>query len=851
MQDPEKQLYSIHAPSQGHLPPPLPKGERPPKARQENNSSDGIYDIDFGGLALFDKDILLPPCYDDLFPTESENTRDERKEARSYTLVPDNIPKNHNKKALKGARMKRQNLEPIYSIGPDAVAGMYKPLPPGWERKFNPETGIPFFIDHNTFATQCQDPRPMPEFWEQRSKKDGHAYFIDHLAKKSFWEHPCSTELPTGWQQLYDSNDRMYYVDTLNPDSPPTRMKPMRHGKVKLNEETDALDANYEQIDDGSGPNAGAGHYAASTMREQMPGQGAPQNSAMYGQSIGLYGGNPDADVPFPEGPGPPGGMPLQHMQSVASSASGYGESLASTSTTFEANGGRKHCFLSHNWGPDQRGRKNEERVMRINDLLKSRGYNTWCDIDMQTSGAQLDDGAMASGIENSEVVLLFLTQAYMDSVARKDPTDSCLKEFNYAMAKRSGFILPIVMESQIANPRHWTGPVGFNFAEHHPVDMSSDYVDDGMESLIQMLERKLQQARTASFVAGVPSMTSTGTLPMGGVQDLQGSVYDRTSTASSMRGGQAAGQQSTYDRLGNAGRSDVARTGASMTSPPPGYQSQGGSSTYATASYPQHGMPGAKYTDPGPVSEDTYAEMGGNMDVVPQMRKLDEHGVPRRPTVSTEDFRDLRETARRAVNEVDHDQPVNVQHQRSSPDRGGPGRGYEAPNPHTGMVQPRTRGANGTYAHPNDHRGYEVANLHKGYEMADVHTGQTGTLPRQRRSSAAASEMPVYEPLPAQSKMEHKPLANWGGSNNPPPSRRRPGFPTQETVSQQPRAMGRGTSDIARGQSRHQTPPREVSQQAPYEPVGPGGPVPNPRPRPAPRRQYAVNHDAMAESDI
>ena len=36
--------------------------------------------------------------------------------------------------------------------------------------------------------------------------------------------------------------------------------------------------------------------------------------------------------------------------------------------------------FLSHNWGDDDLGRDNHERVVQINDLLVDAGYVTWCD---------------------------------------------------------------------------------------------------------------------------------------------------------------------------------------------------------------------------------------------------------------------------------------------------------------------------------------------------------------------------------------------------------------------------------------------------------------------------------------
>lgn len=37
--------------------------------------------------------------------------------------------------------------------------GEREPLPPGWEVKIDPQTGWPFFVDHNSRTTTWNDPR--------------------------------------------------------------------------------------------------------------------------------------------------------------------------------------------------------------------------------------------------------------------------------------------------------------------------------------------------------------------------------------------------------------------------------------------------------------------------------------------------------------------------------------------------------------------------------------------------------------------------------------------------------------------------------------------------------------------
>ena len=39
--------------------------------------------------------------------------------------------------------------------------------------------------------------------------------------------------------------------------------------------------------------------------------------------------------------------------------------------------------FLSHNWGTDEEGRDNHERVALINEALNKLGYCTWFDEEL------------------------------------------------------------------------------------------------------------------------------------------------------------------------------------------------------------------------------------------------------------------------------------------------------------------------------------------------------------------------------------------------------------------------------------------------------------------------------------
>ncbi|KAM5272491.1 BAG family molecular chaperone regulator 3 [Ctenodactylus gundi] len=52
---------------------------------------------------------------------------------------------------------------PVVQMASGNGAGDRDPLPPGWEIKIDPQTGWPFFVDHNSRTTTWNDPRVAPE----------------------------------------------------------------------------------------------------------------------------------------------------------------------------------------------------------------------------------------------------------------------------------------------------------------------------------------------------------------------------------------------------------------------------------------------------------------------------------------------------------------------------------------------------------------------------------------------------------------------------------------------------------------------------------------------------------------
>ena len=113
----------------------------------------------------------------------------------------------------------------------------------------------------------------------------------------------------------------------------------------------------------------------------------------------------------------------------------------------------RIKAFLSHDWGKDA---KNHADVARIANLLRASHVDVWLDVT-HLKGCILT--AMARGIDNADVVVVFVTRNYVEKVASGGPSDNVRREFTYAASHCPHKLLPIRFDAQL--PRTWGGPVG------------------------------------------------------------------------------------------------------------------------------------------------------------------------------------------------------------------------------------------------------------------------------------------------------------------------------------------------------------------------------------------------------
>ena len=141
----------------------------------------------------------------------------------------------------------------------------------------------------------------------------------------------------------------------------------------------------------------------------------------------------------------------------------------------------RTDVFLHHNWGDDDSGRDNHQRVDVIKNELKARGYKTWFDAEKMTGNI---DQKMAQGIAQTKGVIVFITQKYHEKVNDKNAGDNCQKEFMYASRKKTRLnVVAVVMETCMRDTSTWSGLVDFYLGGEMYVDMSGDFENKTFKS--------------------------------------------------------------------------------------------------------------------------------------------------------------------------------------------------------------------------------------------------------------------------------------------------------------------------------------------------------------------------------
>ena len=199
-------------------------------------------------------------------------------------------------------------------------------------------------------------------------------------------------------------------------------------------------------------------------------------------------------------------------MGCAGSTVKSTGNHHAITNLVPASAAGNQHkyeAFLSHDWGKDELGRNNHDRVKRIFQALKQRGLCLWFD-EVYMEG-DIDE-AMCKGIDESAIMIIFITKRYMQKVAGDDAGDNCKKEFNYAKQTRgSGRMLSVVMEPQCRDTNTWLGQVKMYMGSRLYVDFSEDAdFDTKVEMLKSTISAMLGGDETAATASATEPNANT-----------------------------------------------------------------------------------------------------------------------------------------------------------------------------------------------------------------------------------------------------------------------------------------------------------------------------------------------------
>ena len=151
----------------------------------------------------------------------------------------------------------------------------------------------------------------------------------------------------------------------------------------------------------------------------------------------------------------------------------------------------KRQLFFSHTWKYDNLNRNNHKRVYDLAKKLQQCGWSIWIDEDNIIGNI---DAAMAIGIDNSDAILVCLTEAYCKKVNEtannQRKRDNCLKEWTYANS-RNKLIIPVIMEPKLLNMENWPpGIITLQFGSTLYVNASSNNLNSAVININNMLHQ-------------------------------------------------------------------------------------------------------------------------------------------------------------------------------------------------------------------------------------------------------------------------------------------------------------------------------------------------------------------------
>ena len=149
--------------------------------------------------------------------------------------------------------------------------------------------------------------------------------------------------------------------------------------------------------------------------------------------------------------------------------------------------------FLSHNWGANE---SVHTIVRKVNEELSAAGIITWFDEERMHGDIRRK---MTDGIDDTSIFMAFITDEYRKKVNSNEARDNCKYEFDYAFEQKgSRFIIPVVLEESMRNPRDWKGPLGAALGKLLYIDLCNVDINDFPEAktkeLVEAIQKKLRE---------------------------------------------------------------------------------------------------------------------------------------------------------------------------------------------------------------------------------------------------------------------------------------------------------------------------------------------------------------------
>jgi hypothetical protein len=147
--------------------------------------------------------------------------------------------------------------------------------------------------------------------------------------------------------------------------------------------------------------------------------------------------------------------------------------------------------------------------TLQVHARLNEAGISSW--VDKEHLDADLNN-EMSNGIDRSKLVIVFITQAYIDKVqgyGKRGLDENCKAEFEYALRRRgTRRMLVVVMDPSCFDTSAWTGAVGFRLGSQIYHDLSADDQSEvSIEGLVHTIQDRLKDSsrRTDSTSAQSP----------------------------------------------------------------------------------------------------------------------------------------------------------------------------------------------------------------------------------------------------------------------------------------------------------------------------------------------------------